>query len=456
MPYTNPAGGFEHASALGHVPTIQHPLVQKTLARYRMPAQRAQDLSAIAERLVDPATLAQPTADVQWTVATDSSPFEHEVDPAFPSTRVLFMQMAAVIVDLERLNRRSGPFADPAAIADAQRASVLAGVLPSSNLMRVDGTPPKTAFREEVDALFRESEVEGRTLLDVLFEVEAERDPRPVPAGMVALSSCPTKECDANITQLAVGPTGATCPKCRTPLMAIDALRAHETFNEHSSNKEACSRVMSVAERFISLALLGHLLKHRPSLLGRMAFVTDGPLALFGEVAPIKRQLLRRLQRIAAELDGRGLGVPVIVGVEKSGMFVEHAQAIRPHVPEGQLMLLDNIYTERYITFRGSPHGKDTYYGRHFFYRAGGGQMYVMTVPPLGALGAETHGGFVLTDYPTLRATCGVLDAIGTRLYDDATIPVTLAHKYAAYPLSTAGQVLKLHAEEHLDRGAAA
>jgi hypothetical protein len=55
-----------------------------------------------------------------------------------------------------------------------------------------------------------------------------------------------------------------------------------------------------------------------------------------------------------------------------------------------------------------------------------------------------------------LRATCSVLDAIGTRLYDDATILITLAHKYAAYPLTTAGQVLKLHAEEHLDRAMAA
>jgi hypothetical protein len=176
MPYTDWAGGFEHASALGHVPTVQHPLVQKTLARYRMPAQRTEDTAAITERLIDPATLPQAAADVQWTVATDSSPFEHQVDPHFPSTRVVFMPLAAVIVDLERLNTRSGPFADPAAIADAQRSSVLAGALPSWNLMRVDGTPPKTAFRQEVAALFRESEVEGRTLLDVLFEVEAERD----------------------------------------------------------------------------------------------------------------------------------------------------------------------------------------------------------------------------------------------------------------------------------------
>jgi hypothetical protein len=38
-------------------------------------------------------------------------------------------------------------------------------------------------------------------------------------------------------------------------------------------------------------------------------------------------------------------------------------------------------------------------------------------------------------------------------MYENATIPVTLAHQYAAYPLSAAGRVLKLHAEEHLDDG---
>lgn len=455
MPYTNPAGGFEHASAMGHVPTIKHPLVEKTLKRYRMPASRAQDAQAVSDRLIDPATLAQADCDVQWAVATDSSPFEHEVDPAFPSTRVVFMQMAAVIVDLERLAHRSGPFADPAAIRDAQRASVLAGALPSSNLLRVDGTEPKTAFREDVDALFRESEVEGRSLLDVLFEVEAERDPRPVPQGAVALSSCPTPGCTQDLSQFPVGAAGAACPGCGTSLLAVDALRAHETFNEHSSNLEACSRVMSVAERLISLALLDQLLDRRPSALSRMTFVTDGPLALFGEVAPIKRPLLRRLQRIAAQLRADGLGLPVILGAEKSGMFVEHAQAIRSLIRESQLMLLDDEYIEKYITFRGSPHGKDTYYGRHFFYRSVTGQMHVITVPPLGRVGAEAHGRFDLDDYPTLRATCSVLDVIGTRLYDDATIPVTLAHQYAAYPLTTAGHVLKLHAEEHLDHSAA-
>src|SRR4051794_5934936 len=119
MPYMKLNGGFEHASALGHVPTVQHVLVQEMLGRYRKPSSRAQDVGAIEARLLDPRTLEQESADVKWAVATDSSPFEVEVDPEFPSTRILFMQMAAVIVDLTRFRTRSGPFVDPSAQKDA-------------------------------------------------------------------------------------------------------------------------------------------------------------------------------------------------------------------------------------------------------------------------------------------------------------------------------------------------
>lgn len=460
MPYRTANGGFERASSLGHVPTVAHPLVQQALGRYQMPAERVKDVSAISESLVDPAALAQPTHTVRWTIATDSSPFEAEVDPHFPSTRVLFTQMAAVIVDLAKMRERSGPFADPVAIREAQRADVIAGVLPSSNLVRADGTSPRRAFREEVANLFTNSKVEGRSLLDVLLEVEAERQDISTPPGTLAIHRCPNTACAAVLDDekkgsfVPVGVNGAICPACGEQLLATDALRAHEIFKENGSNLEACGRVLSVAERLILFTLLGHLQQRRPSALGQMAFVTDGPLALFGEVAPIKRPLLRRLQRLAGKQTTRNFGLPVIVGLEKSGQFSEHAQAIREHIPEGRLMVLTDDYVTQYITFKGA-HGSDTYYGRHFFYRAHNGSIFTLTVPPLGRLGATPTDPFALKDYPTLRATCEVLDRIGTRLYENATIPVALAHQWCAYPLAAAGQVLKLHAEEHLDKPAA-
>jgi hypothetical protein len=414
MPYSKLNGGFEHASPLGHVPTIQHPLVQEMLGRYRKPSSRAADVDAIKERLLDPRAIDQDSSDVKWAVAMDSSPFESEVDPTFPSTRILFMQLAAVIVDLTKFRKRSGPFVDPSAQRDAQRASVLAGALPSSNLVRVDNTPPARAFREEVDGLLRRSEVEGRSLAAVLLEVEAERDPRPTPEGFLAITTCPNPDCGANVAAVPISLAGASCPLCSEPLMVGDALRAHETFTEHGSNAEACSRVLSVAERLTSLALQIHLRERRPSAVGEMAFITDGPLALFGEVAPIKRPLLRKLQSLAAEQREHGFGLPIVLGLEKSGFFAEHGMAIASQIPEGLLMTLDDEYVERYITFRGSPHGKDTYYGRHFFYRALDGQLYTLTVPPLGRVGVQAHETLELGDYPTLRGTCELLDAIGT------------------------------------------
>ena len=459
MPYQTITRGFEHASSLGHVPTVSHPLVRETLSRYQMPTTRAQDVGAIEESLIDPRDLDQVSEPVRWTIATDSSPFEYEVDPQFPSTRVLFMQMAAVIVDLEKMREREGPFADPVAIRDAQQSSVMAGVLPSSNLARNDGTPPKRAFREEVDSLFRSSTVEGRSLLDVLLEVEGERDDVQIPLGQLVMARCPTcnqKIGAPDIAFVPVGPAGSVCPHCDEALMATDALRVHEIFKEHGSNQEACSRALSVAERLILLTLLGHLQERRPSAMGQMAFITDGPLALFGEVAPIKRPLLRRLQRLASEQRARSFGLPIVVGIEKGGMFAEHGSAIRQHIPERVLMAPNEDYVQRYITFRGSPHGADTYYGRHFFYRARNGSVFTITVPPLGRLDAEPGDDFERDDYPTLRATCEMLDRIGTRLYENATIPVALAHKYAAYPLTSASRVLKLHAEEHLSQGSAA
>lgn len=55
---------------------------------------------------------------------------------------------------------------------------------------------------------------------------------------------------------------------------------------------------------------------------------------------------------------------PIVFGLEKSGTFAEHGNAIARHIPEETLMKLDDDFVERYITFRDSPHGKDTYYGR--------------------------------------------------------------------------------------------
>lgn len=445
---------FEHASELGHVPTVRHRMIAQALARYESPSNRTQDAEAIATRLLDPAQLEQKTWVPRWTLATAYSPFEHVVDPSFPSTRLVFAQISAVMVDLQRLHSSVGPFVDPVVIREAQDAAVIAGVLPSSNLMRSDGTPPRRAFREAVDELLRTRKVEGRSLLEILLEVQAHRGGTGEQP-LASLPACPNPNCkhalrDRAGEPLLFGEEGMCCPRCGEHILFTDALRAHETFREHGENREACGRVMSVAERLISLGFLDNAHARLRGTVGDIALITDGPLALFGEVAKFKTGILARLQAIAAELREENLRLPVVVGIEKGGVFAEHGRGIRNHIPPGTIMLPDDEYVERYITFRNSPHGSETYYGRHFFYRSRDRGMHTLTIPPLGRRGAQPNDPFDPADYPTLACTCALIDAIGTRLHEDATIPLVLAHRYAAFPAETAGEVLRLYVEENL------
>jgi hypothetical protein len=142
----------------------------------------------------------------------------------------------------------------------------------------------------------------------------------------------------------------------------------------------------------------------------------------------------------------------VTVGIEKSGAFHDHGISIAEHIPERHAMLPDERYIKQWIAAGDGVYGKDTYYGKHFYYRSVAGGIFTLSIPPLARVGDEPHTISKVEAYPTLRATCELLDRIGTRLYPNATIPVVLAHQYAAYPLDTAGHVLRLHAEEHLDR----
>lgn len=447
---------LEHASKLGHVPTVRHRMIAQALTRYESPSHRMRDVDAVAAHLMNPAQLQQKRWTPRWTMATAYSPFELEVDPSFPSTRLVFAQISAVMVDLLRLNSSVGPFVNPVVIREAQDAAVIAGVLPSSNLVRSDGTPPRRAFREAVDELMRTRKVEGRSLFEILLEVQAHR-PDTEGRPLASLPACPNPGCghalrDQAGKPLLFGELGMCCPRCDEHVLFTDALRAHETFREYGENGEACGRVMSLAERLISLGFLDHAYARLRGTVGDIALITDGPLALFGEVAKFKAGILGRLQAIAEELRAEDLRLPVVVGLEQRGIFAEHARNIRSHIPPGTIMVPNDDYIERYITFRGSPHGSETYYGRHFFYRSRDRGMHTLTIPPLGRREAQPNDRFDPADYPTLACTCALIDAIGTRLYADATIPLVLARRYAAYPAETAGEVLRLYAEERLGR----
>lgn len=447
MPYQG-KGGFERASPLGHVATVKHPLVATRLAKYRQAEARV-DMIDLSPLLIDPRELAQDAISRNHVIAVDGSPFEQEIDPRYPSTRSLFLQVGGVLVDLERMRERRGPFADPSSVADAQRADVFAGFLPSSNLISIDGKEPRFAFREELYTLFSETIVSERSLLEVLLKVlDHAPDRGAAPDGAVELP-CPA--CKGDVT---VGAMPAICV-CGETVFASDVMRVHEIFNPYGPNSEAAGRVLRVCEQLTLAAFLLFFAERQPASLGQVGFIADGSLAFFGEAAKLRSAILTLWQRTALDLTKRGHRLPLLIGVEKSGEFVDHAKAIAPLLPAGRLMRLPLDYIKERIRFREADYGKETYYGRKFIYKTNDERILVFSAPPLTP-GVTAYGRgeqleqLDIEDYPTLRVSCDLLDRIGTQLYDDALMPIALAHQYVAYPLQMATNVLKLFSEQHL------
>jgi hypothetical protein len=460
MPYQS-SRGFERARRLGHVPTAENAEIAAKLALYRRPD--GGDSGIAIEPLVisrdEVEGVTEPAAN--FAIAIDGSNYEYtEAFDRFPSTRALYFQIAGVFCDLRMMLNQPGPFVSPARIADAVEQDVIPGFLPSSHLEHAVFSDPAEAFRAELFDFFANKQVNDRSLTSVLLRVQRQATSEDAAAArdsMIRVRRCPNPDCDAGsgrpeenvlVPALAVG----ECPACGRYVWPTDVLRLHEAFNPEGSNLEVLGRAMLAIEHLVLVGVALTILDDAPQILPQCAFITDGSLAQFGEVAPLRLGLLGAWRLIAHELQQRRLELPLVVGIEKTGFAVDHLRALRERFPPATLMRLTDEYLAERLRARS---WKETYYGRKFFYVSEAGQELVITIPPLGAdfspYPSDTTVDRSLPPYyPTLRRTLHLLDDVGTRLYDNALIPVALAHSFAAYPLTTATHVLRLLTEQTL------
>jgi hypothetical protein len=301
----------------------------------------------------------------------------------------------------------------------------------------------KDSWRADVYEIFRDYSIEGVPLLSVYENLVGYSDKRGSQGG-VTLPRCPAIEsCTAR--DLEVPWQGTVCPICASPVFPTDTLRVHEEVLEEHQNLTALGRLMTSLEQLSMVGYLQFLLRRQPRVLGVVGFILDGPLALFGPQAWLHTPISSFVNDVYQVLRDQRLGLPLIVGIEKTGQFAEHASAIADRIPVRHLMMLPDTYIYRHIVtsrpVAGSTFGRDTYYGQKFFYKTATGQILTMTVPkPMDHL-ADPHRP---DHYPMLSATIALLDKIGTAVYEDAVIPVALAHSFAAIPLRTGSRVLAL------------
>jgi len=383
-----------------------------------------------------------------FAVAIDGSWAEVDVKNGYAGAKVGYCTVASVLLDLLKVDQLdvSRPI-DPKEFRKTEEASTLDAAMPGCNVVTRTHASALDSFREALFENFHDVIVDaadGKSLLDTYEALLQTRNS--------ALIACPYTERSGCGKHISVAPGTGSCDcQHRYPVYSTDALRIHERFHDNSTNGEAFGEVVQVWERM----LLIHLLRwfERRKVLDRVtkiAFIVDGPLAMFGHPAwlsPLIKAELGRLNQVVRSSSHEDL---LIIGIEKSGPFVTHFEEVdktesgEPYFPNHSYALLTDEYIKKRIVYSVSdkPYGNDTYFGRKFFYKAKSGARITATLAILDSAQDDISKDDV-TLYPSFGRVCALLDKLVSSRFPNAVGPIVSAHSHAAIPLTLGTKVLE-------------
>jgi hypothetical protein len=394
---------------------------------------------------------AAPSALPQFVFAIDGSNAEVDVRNGFPGAKIGYCTVASVLLDLHLMAEldQHRP-ANPVEFRKTEESSAIDAALPGSNVITANNSTARDSFRQSLFEVFANGRIDDDDKTTLLETFEALLAHKPSDKGQ----ACPYGEehgCETRLEKLSPGHSSCACDKKRS-IYSTDALRIHEGFRDLGSNRELLGEVMQVWERI----LLVHLLrtfekKDWLPKISKLAFVLDGPLAVFGHPAWLSAAISAELKRLNTKIRNATGNDLVLVGIEKTGEFVTHFDEIdrtnepgEEFFPRRGFHLLTDGYIKERVKFSDSPKrfGVDTYFGRKLFYKTESGARIVATLPFLSDEQDTLESGDPSL-YPQFATVCALLDKLVSSRFPNALAPLISANAQAAIPLSLGSKVLK-------------
>ena len=375
-------------------------------------------------------------------LAIDGSYQAAPVKNGFPCAECGYVTVASVLLDLKMAKElEKNEFIDPKKLRETEKSSSFEAVFPGCNIIVGDEPDAKSSLRKVLYEEMKSCHVfeDGETLLDTyeaLLKIKLEESPGGRP---------PKSPIEGNDNEMTYGYGIYECPQTHRPLYSTDALRLHELMNPSSTCGEMYGQIMSAIEKLWLIHILRSFEKNNwLATLRRVAFVIDGPLAVFSTASWLTNAIKKEICRINNKqklLNGTDM---MIIGLEKTGTFFNHfisidtdSNGVAGKFPIQNAFLLTDEYIKKNIIYSDSPKpfGQDTYFGRKFFYKAKSGQLLV----PVDV--CYTDYQFNLNtarpnQYSRLADVMELLDHMASSRYPNSVTPLISAHAEAAIPLN--------------------
>lgn len=392
-----------------------------------------------------------------FVIAIDGSWMQVPMENGFPGAELGYVSMAAVLLrlhDLAELDQRR-PF-DPILFNATRETSSAAMAIPGCNVVLDSDSSALESMRKALFEGLSNSRLDqtGESLLDTYQALLALKPPSGTRCPYDVLGTCTSPE---RAYQAHPGQYVCACASARIHY-STDALRVHEALRLDGPSGEMYGEVTQVVERLAVVNLLRYFeASGKLALLSRVALLVDGPLAVFGHPAWLSAAIRQELSRLNAkfrvETHGRDL---LILGIEKSGQFVEHLVRLDTHadgtpdaISPGSYAILTDSYIKKHIIYSNStrPYGEATYFGHKLFLKTDTGARIVAELPMLNDPVATDNYGSI-DEYPRLPDSLSTLNKLVMCRYPDSLVPISAAHAEAAIPLAMGQRVLRDLAEQ--------
>ncbi len=438
----------EWAAKVNHSHLINDPFIKDFIDNCEFPSD-ASELQESDLTLVDSLdkNIVNP---IKYILTVDGGYTTVEIKKGFPSSQIAFFQFGALLFsvdDLESLSEKPFIFPeDMKKLNDLQRYKL---ALPIQTIAYKNQSSLKDSVRKAIYDFFiasRDISSFMETLSWFLFK-EYEKEP----SDSYKLSHHPNLGLGSGEIQLtrSLMREDYTFDNPNGQIFLTDVFRLDEVVDEDLGAAGMLGYVTRLIEQLIIVHFIRCIHRLKTDSLHEFLFIADGPLSFSAQTANM-RDPMRNLCDFFKKSSNLFL-----VGLEKSGAFVDHAQAIclPKHkveiLKQGQYILLSNHYIYKYIKpgdANKMTYGITDYYGGKVIFYSYDGQVIVLTVPVPNKTAIKNP---IKDDYYNLEVIMLNIQKLRCDMYDDAIVPIALANKL----VSLANHPSKILLEKFASRG---
>lgn len=452
---------FEWASRAQHSHVINDPIVQSIMKRCKFPSSNEEAMNDVRDGSF---TLNSGVMkSVSTVIAVDGGYTEVTVQKNYPSSKVAFFQFGGLEFSVEALEKLGdSPFIHPKEMEKFKKLERFKLALPTKGAS-LDSLSLLDSIRVAIIEFLNEPRAKSsymETLKWLVFhEFKNEGVGNNFSLQTKEFTSLPTKNGqpykEVTLNKGDIDSHG-NFEYHGEVFNLVDIFRFHEVVDDELGASGILGYLTNVIEHLIIAHCIRQVVAIKPRKLKEILFIKDGPLGFFGQTAKLHSDMRELCNHMAPKY---GLK---LVGLEKSGAFVEHAEQItmseNPALGLGCVLPLKNDYIYKHILpgptseeelSKLSPYASTSYYSGKLIYHSQSGRTWVMTLPTVSA--EET---LVLSkvSFSHIDEILNIVDKLKCDMYDNAIVPIALVNQLVSLANHPSSRMLEKFASNTMSK----